>query len=49
MPRRNRRRDLTQERIVAGRVSYEREQRGWSLERLATAMTDAGCDVPGVD
>jgi transcriptional regulator with XRE-family HTH domain len=46
MPRRISSRDLTQERVVAGRVNYEREQRGWSLERLAAAMTDAGCTMP---
>lgn len=33
------------EEYLAARVAHEREQRGWSLEKLARAMSEAGCPI----
>lgn len=32
---------------MALRIAREREMRGWSYERLATAMADVGCPIQG--
>ncbi len=43
MPKRLAGRTITAEDDLADRLTYERERRGWSYERLATSMTEAGC------
>ena len=45
MPKTNPNRTRENERNVAERVRYEREQRGWSYDVLAKRMTEAGYPV----
>lgn len=47
MPRPNQVRSIMGESNLAERVAYERRRRDWSLERLATKMTHAGCPIQG--
>lgn len=45
MARPNRGRTIREESNLAERVQYEREQRGWTYEAMAKALTDAGCRI----
>lgn len=45
MPKPNENRTIEWERILARRIKQEREERGWTMERLAQRMTDAGCQM----
>lgn len=45
MPRPNRARSLLAEEHLARRVAQERNARGWSYDRLAKRMTEAGCAI----
>ena len=45
MPKINRGRAFGYEAAVAERMEYERQRRRWSLQDLATRMTDAGCPI----
>jgi transcriptional regulator with XRE-family HTH domain len=45
MPRPNKPREVFAEDHVATRIARERASRGWSLEKLADAMTEAGCSI----
>ena len=47
MPRPNKERTIGAERILAARVERERQARGWSYQRVADAMTEAGCSTTG--
>jgi transcriptional regulator with XRE-family HTH domain len=45
VPRVNPLRSLTNERNVAERIAFEREQRGWSYEGTAKRLADNGCPI----
>lgn len=45
MPPQKVERTVQHEAYLAQRIRVEREERGWSLERLAGKMTDAGCPM----
>ena len=45
MPRVSPFRSLANERNVARRIQFEREQRGWTYEGTAKRMGDAGCPI----
>lgn len=45
MPRPNKERTIGAEPRLAIRMSEERESRGWSHQKLAAEMTEAGCPV----
>ena len=45
MPRPNRARSIASEDNLARRITYEREQRGWSYAGLAQRMTAQGCAI----
>jgi transcriptional regulator with XRE-family HTH domain len=47
MSRPNRPRSIASEANLARRISFERESREWSYERLAQEMTAAGCPIQG--
>jgi transcriptional regulator with XRE-family HTH domain len=47
MSRPNRPRSIASEANLARRISFEREHREWSYERLAQEMTAAGCPIQG--
>lgn len=45
MPRPNKPRDIEAEEVLAERIQFEREQRGWNYESLARRMTGVGCPI----
>lgn len=45
MPKPKQPRQVQHERHLADRIREEREARGWTLDRLAQRMTDAGCPM----
>lgn len=47
MPRPNKQRTVGAEDRLALRIATERQSRGWSYERLAEVMTEAGCSMTG--
>ncbi|MFC6286816.1 helix-turn-helix domain-containing protein [Nocardioides sp. GCM10027113] len=45
MPRPNPTRPIGREVVLARRIAYEREARGWTYENLAAHMSRAGCPI----
>jgi transcriptional regulator with XRE-family HTH domain len=45
MPRPNPQRSIASEASLARRIAFEREERGWSYDGLASRMTQAGCPI----
>jgi len=45
MPRPNKGRAIRAEANLAQRIAYERKQRGWTLDGLASRMSSAGCPI----
>lgn len=45
MARPNRQRAIGSERALARRIQWERENRGWSYDGLASRMTQVGCPI----
>jgi transcriptional regulator with XRE-family HTH domain len=47
VPKRSQGRTVHYEAKLAGRLKRERELRGWSVEKVAELMTEAGCAMSG--
>lgn len=45
MPRPNPPRPIGREAVLASRIAYERQARGWTYENLASRMARAGCPI----